>query len=119
MDENVPKRLMETYLEALEREAYDEAVAQFAEDVVYFHPLLGESIRGRDAMLEFFSEDRESRDDSDRTVHEFDRWVVSGDQFALLGHMEGPRGETPFLAYGEVEDGKISYYIPALLKDVW
>lgn len=119
MDESVPKRLMETYLESLEREDYERAVAQFTEDAVYFHPLLGESIRGREAMLQFFSEDRESREDSDQTVHEFERWVVSGDQFALLGHMKGPRGETPFLAYGEVADGKISYYIPALLTDVW
>lgn len=119
MDESVPKELMKTYLESLERGDYEVLVDQFTEDATYYHPILGESIQGRDAMLEFFKETRESRDGAHEVVHEFDKWVVSGNQFALAGRLLSPNGDTIFLAYGEVTDGKISYYVPALLNDIW
>jgi hypothetical protein len=118
MSKATVKERMTTYLEGLEDGEYETAAAQFTEDVTYFHPLVEDHLEGRDALVEFW-EDREDQEGATDTDHFIDNWVIDGETFGVQGHMEGPQGATHFLAYGEMRDGKIAYYMPGLLHDTW
>lgn len=115
----LPKELMRRYLNRLESGDFEQAVEQFTEDVTYYHPLLEKPIEGREALLHFFSETRESTDGSDGMDHVLEEWIIDGDEFIVKGSMEGTIGGTQFVAYGELTDGKISNYTPGLLDHIW
>lgn len=118
MDDSIAKERMTKYLGGLHEGAYERAAEQFTGDVVYHHPLLDNPIEGREHLVEFWKR-RESKEGATDTIHELQRWVIDGENFAFLAHMSGPRGATPFLGYGEIRDGKIAFYMPALLHDIW
>lgn len=118
MADSIAKERMEYYLGGLHDGDYERAADQFTSDVTYYHPLLDEPIEGRERLVEFWTQ-RESRSGATEMGHELQRWVVDGERFAFLAHMSGPRGETPFLGYGELQDERIDFYMPALLHDIW
>lgn len=98
-----------------ESEEWKQAADQFHEDILYIHtPMhydLGiQEVRGRDALLHYFSEIRGPRD----IYHHLDKQVVDGNQCALTGTATGEdmQGVSRFFVYAEADpdDGRIAYY---------
>lgn len=110
---------IERYLGALEDGDYAEAAAQFTEDVEYRHPLREEPILGRDALRRFFAEERASEEGADALLHEVHDTVVEGSKYAVQGTVSGGGRESLFVAYFEVEEGRIAYYVPAPNRPIW
>jgi ketosteroid isomerase-like protein len=110
---------IERYLMALEDADYAEAAAQFTEDVEYCHPLREEPIIGRAALRRFFAEERASKEGADALLHEIQNTVVEGSKYAVQGAVSGGGRESLFVAYFEVEGGRIAYYVPAPNQPIW
>lgn len=119
-DQPVPITRMRKYIEGIEKNEYEVAAEQFSDDVLYRHPLGEEPIEGRADLIKFWKE-REMEEGANETDHEFERWLVneSEDQFGVLGRVSGPKRDTIFVSYGEMDDGRISYYTPGLLRNIW
>lgn len=113
-DTTVVDRIV-SYWRHNENEEWEAAAEQFHEDVHYLHtPMhydLGiQDIRGREALLHYFSEIRGPRD----IYHHLDHQVVDGDRCALVGTATGEdmQGVSRFFVYAEAapDDGRIAYY---------
>lgn len=109
--------LIETYLECLRRERFDDAAAQFTEDARYLHPpTFQDEVKevGRESIRRYFVESRGPRD----IDHSIERAVVDGDSCAVYGRMTGGdvKGDERFVSYAEIEDGKLSHYCAGFLK---
>ena len=109
--------IVETYLEHLRHERFDDAAAQFTEDARYLHPpTFQDEVEevGREDIRRYFVESRGPRD----IDHGIERAVVDGDSCAVYGRMTGgdDDGDERFVSYAEVEDGKLSHYCAGFLK---
>jgi len=108
---------VETYLQCLRDQRFDDAAAQFTEDAHYLHPpTFQDEVEevGRENIRQYFVDSRGPRD----IDHSIERAVVDGDSCAVYGRMTGGDvdGDERFVSYAEIEDGKLSYYCAAFLK---
>jgi predicted SnoaL-like aldol condensation-catalyzing enzyme len=109
---------IERYFDALEYHRFEEAAAQFTEDCVYYHPSSYQSdvkIEGRGDLEAYFAECRGTQD----IEHEIDKILRDGDRVAYVGHQYGDDSALDwFIVFAELKEGKISYYMSALVKGV-
>lgn len=109
--EPTPVDLVETYMDHLENDRFEQAAELFTADAVYIHPSYFTDevkIEGRDAILEYFRDDRGTQD----VEHETTGRLVNGDKGLVLGRSRGAviDGVNYYMGYVETRDDKISYY---------
>lgn len=117
MTEPRPAERVEQYFEALDRGAFERAAGQFAPDVTYIHPPTYSpetEISGRESLYSYFSEVRGEQP----IDHHIERTLSGDDTCAVVGYATEEDGTEPveyFVAYAELDEGKIDYYIAGLL----
>lgn len=115
-EQDVPEAIAR-YFDHLADDEFEAAAQQFTEDCEYFHPPNFQDevlVEGREKLHRYFAEERGSKD----IDHRFEKVVVDGESCGLIGRLTGADvdGEDFFVAYADLEDGEIDYYMAGLLK---
>lgn len=95
----------------------ERAANQFSQSVNYYSPLVESDsgvISGRDNLLEYFRDTRPAQ--GNEAYHHIANSVDGAGQCAVFGIRTGDP-DLPFISYAEVRDGKISTYVPGLLRE--
>lgn len=107
--------ILDTYLEHLANNRFEKAAAQFTESCVYHHPPSFQDrtkVEGREELYTYFSETRGPKD----IDHSIVKTVEDKNKVAIVGTLTGDDiGESYFVSYADIEDGKIAYYMAGML----
>ncbi|KAB1190432.1 nuclear transport factor 2 family protein [Haloferax sp. MBLA0076] len=106
-----PVEVVQRYWTHLEAGEFEEAAAQFTDDVTYIHMPIFETrtiVNGRDELLHYFRDIRGKRD----LDHILEKSVANEGECFVYGTGKGDAIDTEhvFGAYAELDDGKISHY---------